>query len=73
VWTRAEGETGNAEGPDRWWQQCQRGTDMRRTLIEARTADAIGWRAAGGVLLGLLTGLVAAWGWSLLQIWRTFF
>jgi hypothetical protein len=35
--------------------------------------DAIAWRAAGAVLLGLLTGLVAAWVWSLVEIYETFF
>lgn len=37
------------------------------------TADQITWRAAGAVLLGLLTGLLAAWVWSLVEIYETFF
>jgi hypothetical protein len=46
---------------------------MKRTLAEAGARDVIAWRAAGAVLLGLSTGLAAAWMWSLAEIYRTFF
>jgi hypothetical protein len=52
-----------------------------KTLTEAEiwvahrraSHDVSAWRAAGAVLAGLSTGLVAAWLWSIVEIWETFF
>jgi hypothetical protein len=54
---------------------------MKHTLTEYEiwhahsiaSRSAIAWRAAGAVLLGLSTGLAAAWVWSLVEIYETFF
>jgi hypothetical protein len=35
--------------------------------------DAIAWRAAAAILLGLATGLLAAWVWTAVEIYRMFF
>jgi hypothetical protein len=35
--------------------------------------DAIAWRAASAVVLGMLTGLLAAWLWSIVEIYKAFF
>jgi hypothetical protein len=35
--------------------------------------DAIAWRAAAAILLGLATGLLAAWVWSIVEIYKAFF
>lgn len=37
------------------------------------SSQAIAWKAAGAMLLGLLTGLVAAWMWSIVEIYNVFF
>jgi hypothetical protein len=46
---------------------------MKHTLSEAGARDAVAWRAAGAVVLGLSTGLAAAWLWSIVEIYETFF
>jgi len=54
---------------------------MKRTLTEAdfwlahhrASRDAIAWRVAGAVVLGLSTGLAATWVWSLVEIYKAFF
>jgi hypothetical protein len=46
---------------------------MRRTLTEVGASDVLAWRAGGAVLLGLGTGLLAAWLWALVEIYRAFF
>jgi hypothetical protein len=43
------------------------------TARHVASLDVAAWRVAGAVILGLLTGLAAAWMWSLIEIWEMFF